>query len=294
MINRLFGDYLVKKGYITKEQLTLALDTQKKVRVKLGLIAVAEKLMSAEQAEEVNRLQSVMDKRFGDIAVEKKYLTEEQVERLLSLQGNQYITFAQAVVDNNLMKLDEFEKAFAEYQKSLDFTNTDMEALKSGDTDRIVPLFLPGDCDEYQVEHTLVAVRALIRLVDSDAYVGRGTWVSTVKSNGVAMQNLKGDMDASLAFSDEGDGLLTIAEGFGREKFDEINDDALDAVAEFINCINGMFTTGIASKVSLDMLPPVFSTGSASYSAGRMLCLPVFVAGKQINLLSTFNGVIRL
>lgn len=294
MINRLFGDYLVKSGRITRDQLTLALDTQKKVRVKLGLIAVSEKLMTPEQADEVNRLQSVKDKRFGDIAVEKKYLTEEQVERLLSLQGNQYITFAQAIVDNNLMTLDDFEKAFGEYQKSLDFTNTDMEALKSGDTDRIVPLFLPGDCDEYQTEHALVAIRAMIRLVDSDAYVGRASWVSVAGTNGVAMQNLKGDMEASLAFAAEGNGLLAIAEGFGREEYKEVNDDALDAVAEFINCINGMFTTGIASKVALDMLPPVFSTGSASYTAGRMLLLPVFVEGKQVNLLSTFNGVIRL
>ena len=81
MINQLFGNYLVKTGLLSLDQLEQAFDTQKKVRVKLGLIAVTEKLMTLEQAEEVNHLQAQMDKRFGDIAVEKGYLTDDQVSR---------------------------------------------------------------------------------------------------------------------------------------------------------------------------------------------------------------------
>lgn len=294
MINRLFGDHLVKTGKLTEKQLELALETQKRVRVKLGLIAVSEKLMSPVQAEEINRLQTIMDRRFGDLAVEKGYLTEEQVERLLALQGNQYISFAQAVVDNNLMTLSEFETLFGEYQRSLDFTATDMEALKSGDADRIVPLFLPNDCEELQSAHIMVAIRALIRLVDSDLYIGRASWVSSVKSDGFAMQAVKGEREASLAFSSEGDGMIAIAEGFAKERFEEVNIDALDAAAELINCINGMFVSGISSKVAMDMFPPNYNTGNVTYTAGRILLLPVFISGKQVNLLSTFDGVIRI
>ena len=42
MINQLFGNYLVKTGALTRDQLERAFETQKKVRVKLGLIAVTE------------------------------------------------------------------------------------------------------------------------------------------------------------------------------------------------------------------------------------------------------------
>ena len=66
------------------------LNEQQKVRVKLGLIAVAEGLMTQEEADRVNQLQAVMDRRFGDIAVEKGYLTEGQVNSLLKKQGNAY------------------------------------------------------------------------------------------------------------------------------------------------------------------------------------------------------------
>ena len=135
MISRLFGSYLVKEGKLTEEQLKTVFETMQKVRVKLGLIAISEKLMTTEQSDEVNRLQAIMDKRFGDIAVEKGYLTEEQVTRLLGLQGNQYLSFVQAIVDNDFLNMSDIESALCDYQKSYGFTSTDMEALKSGDSD---------------------------------------------------------------------------------------------------------------------------------------------------------------
>ena len=298
MINQLFGNYLVKAGMLTVDQLERAFETQKKVRVKLGLIAVTEKLMSLEQAEEVNKLQAVMDKKFGDIAVEKGYLTDDQVGRLLGLQGNQYLTFAQAVTDNGFMTLKEFETAFSDYQRALAFTATDMEALKSGDSDRIVPLFLPNDCDPLQKEHLLVAVRTIIRLIDSDAYIGRASWISSVQANGVAFQCLAGDTKLALGFIGCDDALLSIAEGFAKgyahEEFEKVDMDALDAVAEFINCINGMFATGISFRVFVDMLPPIYREGSVSVTGGRMLKLPIYINGKELQILSTYDGIISI
>ena len=60
MIQQLFGDYLVKTGKLSETQLQTVFDCQKKVRVKLGLIAVAEKLMTPQQSDELNRLQAFL------------------------------------------------------------------------------------------------------------------------------------------------------------------------------------------------------------------------------------------
>lgn len=298
MINQLFGNYLVKAGMLTRDQLERAFETQKKVRVKLGLIAVTEKLMTLEQSEEVNKLQAVMDKRFGDIAVEKGYLTDEQVGRLLGLQGNQYLTFAQAVTDNGFMSLKEFENAFTDYQKALAFTATDMESLKSGDSDRIVPLFLPGDVDDIQKEHVLIAVRTLLRLIDSDAYIGRASWVSSLSAKGVAYQCLVGeenkDSKVALGIIGEEDALLRVAGTFAKEEFEKVDLDSLDAVAEFINCINGMFATKVSSRILLDMLPPIYREEDVTVSGGRMLKLPIFVDGNELQLLSTYDSMINI
>ena len=110
MIHILFGNYLKRIGKLDSDQLAKVYEEQKKVRVKLGLIAVSEKLMTLEQADEVNRLQSMLDKRFGDIAVEKGYLTNEQVGRLLGMQGNLYLSFVQEITNENLMTIEEIER----------------------------------------------------------------------------------------------------------------------------------------------------------------------------------------
>lgn len=292
MINLLFGNFLVKTGALTAEQLNRALETQKKVRVRLGLIAVTEKLMSPEQSEEVNRLQAVMDKRFGDIAIEKGYLSEEQVERLLGLQGKQYLTFAQAVTDNGFMTLKEFENAFNAYQRELGFTSTDMEALKSGDSDRIVPLFLPYGCEPKQVEHILVAIRTLLRLIDSDAYIGKASWENSIPAEGIAYQSITGEIKASLGIVGDVGAVLNLAGTFGKEEFEKLDQDSLDSVAEFINCINGLFATKISSELSVDMLPPFYNADSVTVKSERILKLPVYLNGRELNILSVFNGEI--
>lgn len=292
MINRLFGNFLVKSGKMTQEQLENVIATQKKVRVKLGLIAVAEKLMTQEQADKVNSLQAVMDKRFGDIAVEKGYLTDEQVTRLLGLQGNAYLTFIQAIDDCGYMTQDAIEAALADYQKENAFTATDMEALKSGDADRIVPLFLPSDCTGLHADMVQGAVRTLIRLIDADTYIDKAYWTDSVGADRMALQDLEGDHKATLAFAADGDALLSIACIFAKEEFAEVDLDALDSVGEFTNCVNGLFSTNLSGKCNMDMLPPAYKTERSIAKAGKICVMPVCVNGKEINMLTAFDDTI--
>ena len=86
MVENILGSYLVKCGKISKEQLQDAIKKQDETRVKLGLLAVTEGILTIEQAEYINRLQATEDKRFGDIAVERGLLTEEQILNLLKKQ----------------------------------------------------------------------------------------------------------------------------------------------------------------------------------------------------------------
>lgn len=292
MIQQLFGDYLVKSGRLSEAQLQTVYESLQKVRVKLGLIAVSEKLLTPQQADEVNRLQAVVDKRFGDIAVEKGYLTEAQVVRLLGLQGNAYLTFIQAIADNGFMYLEEIESALAEFQKENAFTASDVEALKSDDTDRIVELFLPEGCDELQAEHMKGAIRAIIRLIDSNIYVEKAIVKSTRSMSSYAQQNLKGSREASMMFAGDGDALLAIAEPFAGEEFESVDLDALDAVGEFINCVNGMFCTKVAAQCELDMLPPSYREGEYMAKANRLCIMPVHINNVVVNLITSFDEYI--
>ena len=289
MIHILFGNYLKQIGKLDSDQLAKVYEEQKKVRVKLGLIAVSEKLMTLEQADEVNRLQSMLDKRFGDIAVEKGYLTNEQVGRLLGMQGNLYLSFVQEITNENLMTMEEIESCYNDFQKELNFTQTEMDRLKSGEADLLIPLFLPLGLDEYQKEHILVFVKTLMRLIDSDLYMAKAETVSIYKADGYALQHISGDADASLCFTASGNNLLKVANKFAGEEFETVDADALDACAEFINCVNGMFASDCSPKFNVDMLPPQYREGAATLKACKIIVIPVFIQGVKIDLLSVFN-----
>ncbi|MCR4815176.1 MAG: hypothetical protein K5879_10165 [Lachnospiraceae bacterium] len=289
MIHILFGNYLKQIGKLNSEQLTKVYEAQKKVRVKLGLIAVSEKLMTIEQADEVNKLQSMLDKRFGDIAVEKGYLTNEQVGRLLGMQGNLYLSFVQEITNENLMTVEEIESCYEDFQKELNFTQTEMDRLKSGEADLAIPLFLPLGLDEYQKEQILVFIKTLTRLIDNDLYIDKAGFVAELSADGYALQHITGDADASLCFVAEGNNLLKVANKFAGEEFEKVDADALDACAEFINCVNGMFASGCSPKFNVDMLPPQYEDTAVTLTADRMCMIPVYIQGEKINLISVFN-----
>ena len=54
MYSQYFGNYLLNKGLISPEQLTDALEYQRSVRLKLGVIAVNAGYMTPSQVEEIH------------------------------------------------------------------------------------------------------------------------------------------------------------------------------------------------------------------------------------------------
>ncbi len=169
-----------------------------------------------------------------------------------------------------------------------------MDSIKSGDADRIVPLFVPEGTDSVQVEYISVAVRTILRLIDSDAYIGSASWGRNESFDGAAVQNLRGDRAAGFSFGGNGKALLSIAVPFGKEEFPEVDLDALDSVAEFINCINGLFATGISGKLKLDMLPPSYRNGLVKVSADRLVKMPVYISGQEVMLMCAFGSTISI
>ena len=82
MFDRIFADYLVETGKLSEQNVEVIFSTKEERRAYLCVIAVSEKLLTVDQAEEINQLQAIYDKKFGDIAIENEILTAEQVDRL--------------------------------------------------------------------------------------------------------------------------------------------------------------------------------------------------------------------
>ncbi len=286
MISYLLGNYLVEEGVMTKEQLAHAISVQEKIRVKLGLIAVSEGMLTLDQADAINRMQQTMDKRFGDIAVEKGYLTEAQVESLLKMQGNEFLTFAQTLVDEGIVTMDKIQLVLRSYQVENGFTNTELEVIKSGDVEKIIPLFLPKGAEEYE-EIAAVALKTIIRCIDRYAYPKNGALVNSADLKKPVSQALEGTVNWNVCFADGADGLCRLGSGFAKENFTVVDEDVQDAVGELLNCINGLFATAQSNKgITLELMPPEMGD-DVSVTGENILVMPFGIGDATVNFVVT-------
>lgn len=284
MFSHIFGKFLIEQNLISEDKLKEVTQYEKNIRVKLGLIAVTEKLISKEQADRINRRQTMEDKKFGDIAVEQGYLTEGQVERLLKLQGNPYLVFVQAMTEKGFMTMEEIEYAMEMYQRTYGFTSTDMEDLKSGDVDRIVPLFVRSK-NKFAEELAGVAIRTIIRLIDSHIGIGISYEAQRYEFENLAFQNVEGEHEIMLGFAAEGNNLLSIASTFANEDFEEMDVYSFDAVCEFINCINGLYASKLSGDgVMVDMLPPTFLQSGWMKVEDKVLIIPIYIKNQKVRI----------
>lgn len=284
MVEYILGNYLIQSGKLTDEHFSDIIGKLDKIHVRLGLIAVSEGMMTIEQADEINRLQSVVDKRFGDIAIEKGYLTETQISNLLKRQNHTFIAFIQALVNNGIINLHEIDNVLETFRIKNSFSKTDMEVLKRDDTDIIISLFLTPETLKYQ-DIISVAIRTIIRFIDTHVYVGKATLLDGVNLQNAAIQQVEGENGFVSAFAEKDGGLLELASIFGQEEFTRIDEDSLDSAGEFLNCINGLYASALSQKGEiLELMPPKLVTGSSKIS-GQLCSIPIFIKNKQLDFI---------
>lgn len=280
-----FGKYLQDIGVLSPEQYEDIIESSRTARVKMGILAVSEGLMTEAQAEEVNQLQAQQDARFGDIAVSKGYLTEDQVMGLLKKQGDSYLLFVQELVERKLLSLEEIQKHLNHYKKSERFTSLELDALKSSDIDKIIQIFVRDSSVPTTIkDYVALMARNIIRFVDNKVRFERIERIHTYTSRAVASQCFTGDYELFIGVCGNGDKL--IGEAFAKETFPDLDEDCLDAVCEFINVCNGLFASKLSQEeVKIDMLPPNMYTDITTISSeGMMFMLPCFIRGQRADI----------
>ena len=109
------------------------------------------------------------------------------------------------------------------------------------------------------------------------------------------MQEVEGKQGFTTALVGRGNALCNLASTFGQETFNTIDEDALDAVGEVVNCINGLVATSMEHlDNTLELCPPEFSTEAEAVSAEEMLILPLRVLGKKIDFVITLGNKLEL
>lgn len=285
MLSQLFGKYLVEQKALTDDTLNNILKEQEGTRVRLGTIAVADGLLTEAQADEINHLQTQMDKRFGDIAVEQKYLTENQVSALLKKQGNSTMKFYQLLTDMaglSLSKIDEYMNGF---KNANGFTDDELEALKEENIEKLIPLFA-ATMNSMVTSLSGLVLRNLTRFVTSDFYPERMRKAKDYEYTVLAGQAIKGDHILYLGFATQNDmsGIVELAKDFAKEDNNLTSDEVYDAVCEFCNLNNGLLASESSKNgINIDMLPPEVYMGQKI--SGSAYVMPIVINNCHIDMI---------
>lgn len=289
MFSQLFGKYLMEKDIITNDEYHTAIEKQLSIRVKLGTIAIAEGLMSEEEVEKVNQLQTQYDKRFGDIAQEEGLLTSEQIDALLQKQGNPYMQFIEALTDTTSLSASVLDKTLAVFQKENGFSDSDMEALKSDNIDALTPIFA---CTANSMITDLagLVLRNINRFITRDFYTDKIKHAKSLSYSNLAGQKLSGPSSLSLILAEENNegAFSCISENYSGSKNPDADADVFDAVCEFININNGLFASELSEKGTEYELEPVFAYKDQKIE-GDFYILPLHIKDHQVNLILIDN-----
>jgi CheY-specific phosphatase CheX len=279
MINRLFGNYLVEKQKITQEQLDSLLPVEKDFKAEVETIVVILRIMTPTAVKELLDRIDTANERFGDKAVEEGCLTDDKLDTILTYQNNNFMKFAQLLIDNGHTSLGEINKLVNDFQTERGFGNAQLSSLIHDDLEQCVNIFVPLKSLALK---TLVRtiVRTMKRMIDSDAYLDKAYVTKTIQLDKYASQMIIGDMRIKVYMTAPDNGLLGIANYFTGDIYEEVTDDALDNVSEFINCINGLYATDLSYEdVSVDMNSPEYSLEGPLISNSKVYVIPMHANG---------------
>lgn len=240
---------------------------QKGAKAKLGALAVDEKMMTPEQAEEINRQQARQNAPFGELAVKSGYLTQDQLDFLLDMQPRDYIILKQTLHDKKYIAAEAVDAALAAFKEELGISAAEFNHLLTNHVDTYISKIAGINGREAPILTVFARlfITTVIRLVDKEIMVEKAVKVPHDNVPYTIALRLKGDATSALVFSAGGVSSAVefagkFAEGFMGASIDATDDIARDAMKEFLNCVGGLFTTELTSKthLNLDLEVPEF------------------------------------
>lgn len=255
---RFFGQYLLEKGLVNREQLLKALEYQRSKVRKLGEIAIQREYLSEKDVEAIHQEQRKTDLMFGELAVRKGLLTQVQVNELMNIQKSSHVYLGEALTALGIL-------ADKQVQQELNlFREEEKEEVA-------VEVHVPDDLPkrEFLVIIWDLTIKLLRRVADllvktCDVKLEKGY---TVNSFLCVMIQLKGGFQGKILLNLSGNVAHRIAQTMtGSQSPPPDPGIVADACGEFLNILCGQIVTRNVMETgkSIDLSVP-----KAFYSTER-------------------------
>lgn len=295
MFSVFFGQYLLNQGAIDKEALSKLLDTSKKTRVKLGVLAINSGLMTADNVNRVSQLQQQQDKKFGEIAIEEGFLTDPELDILLNVQDSEHLKLSQTLIDQHMMTLEDVEKYLNQYRTDYSLSDQTFDALKDGKARTIIDTYLNFNNDPFTdlyKEYITLFYKNVVRFIDSSLYIKHVELIDSREYDYIIKQDIIGAKRIYTGFGASTDVLIKVASEYADEAFRTLDDYALDALGEFLNLNNGLYLVNL-SDYGVDMTLEIQNIQKNHLiSSNKVYCIPFFTSFGRLDLLISLNPIV--
>lgn len=281
MLNRLFGNYLVSMKKITQVQLDTALSELEGITATLAVVAVMKKKLSLQQIVELDLL-SASESEFEQRVVGAGLLTEDACEKLMTYQSNRFIVMVQYLVNEGIFELSQICDLLDEYRVANDFTEIQMNAFMYDDMEQMVQHFI--SCNDIRLKELFYTmVQTFKRLIDKDVYLEQAYTTDCFATEKCVVQEMMGDLHFKLYVAAGGNDLLAIANHFTKAFYNTVDEDALDNVGEFLNCVSGLYATDQSyNEISVDMKTPEYYLEPVTIRGEGIYVVPIHANGCRI------------
>lgn len=278
MYTQFFGNFLLEKNLITKEQLIQAIEIQKGEQLRLGTLAVHAGLMTATEVNHIHALQTQKDKRFGEIAIELGYLTPVQIDKLLSSQKPSYLLLCQALVDLNYLSTEAFAKAMEEYQlmhqlSDLDFSNEQYDKVAL-----LIARFFTGqfvDDPGCFSSYITLFFNNIVRFIGQDFAPSQVYTTDDLSGDYMATQNITGKYNMITGITMDESTLISFASRYAGEEFEENDEFTQAALEDFLNLHNGLFTVNVSNQEAIELALSVPEYQEDAYMEQEVYMIPL-------------------
>ena len=259
MYTQYFGNYLLNKGLIKPEQLADALEYQRSVHLKLGVLAVNAAYMTPAQVEAVHNRQKKVDKKFGELAIELGYINEEQLKILLNTQKQGHLMLGQALTDRHYFTLDQLKSALDGYKSESGMSNRQFNVIRQDDVNELEQAFRNfGETlrTKAYADYVTLLIKNIIRFIDDNPTVEINVLKDEYRSEWYVYQEILGSIKIMTGIACENSVFLELASRYAGEKLTEADELAKASVGEFLNLHNGIFLVNMSNNgVELEMKP---------------------------------------
>lgn len=230
MNTKLFGQFLLEKGYVSREQLLHGLAEQRACSRTLGDLAVATGMLTIHDVDAIHLRQHTANEPFSQAAVTLGLLTEEQLAQLLHPQSAERLLLGQILLSFGYLTQQTLYEALAAHvtEREVD----DSELLKHFRQSTLVDVGAACVSVLRSVFKKTMSAPVSFQPIPAVKAVSAG---QTVWSQAIT----HGEDRFALALQFSNVEAMAVAEavlGMPVESFDEL---AEDAVGEFLNILTG-------------------------------------------------------